>query len=99
MADEKMKTVAFTEDGIGCLPKNKSVVYKIKDKNGQNLYTGTAKRGRVCSRLKEHLPGGPDPIQGGISIQIQQKKTLNSARKLEAKIIANDKPKYNNKGK
>ena len=95
MADERMKTVALTEDGIECLPKNKSLVYKIKDKKGQNLFTGVAIRGRVVARIKEHLPGGSAPIRGGIKVQIQQRKTLASALKFASKIIDKDAPRYN----
>ena len=99
MADERMKTVALTEDGIGYLPKGKSLVYKIKDKNGQNLLTGVASRGKVIAMIREHLPGGSSPVRGGITVQIQQKKTLASARKMASKIIAKDTPRYNGMGK
>ena len=98
MAYERMKTVAFTEDGIGSLPKNKSSVYRIKDKNGGNLFTGVASRGSVAARIKEHLPGGPFPITEGITVQIQQRKTLTSALKFASKIIANEAPRYNENG-
>ena len=99
MAEEKIKTVKFNEKGIEDLPKSKPVVYKIKSPKGENIYTGKAKRGRVDARLKEHLPGGSDPIPGGVKVQIQQKKSIADAQKTESNIIARSKPKYNKKGK
>ena len=52
------KTVTFNQKGIEKLPDNKPVVYKILTEGGKNNYTGSAQRGRVQERLKEHLPGG-----------------------------------------
>lgn len=95
MAKGKSKTTNFTEKGIVNLPNDKPVVYKIMNQSGQNIYAGVAKRGRVQERLKEHLPGGPDPILGGAKVQIQQKPTISDAEKTEAKIILRSKPKYN----
>ena len=34
------KTERFTREGIDRLPKDKSVVYKIFNKQGDNIYTG-----------------------------------------------------------
>ncbi len=95
MAEEKPKTVKFTPEGIEKLPKDKPAVYKILDDKGENIYTGVAKRGRVPERLKEHLPGGPDPIPGGVRVQIQQKKSISEAEKTEKRIISRSKPKHN----
>ncbi len=67
----KKKSFDFSKEGIESLSKDKPVVYKILDNSGKNLYTGVAKRGRVESRLKEHLPGGPDPIRGGKKVVIE----------------------------
>ena len=99
MADEKSKTVNFNAEGIEKLPKEKPVVYKIKNAQSENIYTGTAKRGEAQSRLKDHLPGGQDPIPGGAKVQIQQKKSIDDARKTESRIIARSKPRYNKRGK
>lgn len=41
------------------------MIYKIKDQDRENIYTGVAKIGRVIDRLKEHLPGEPDAIPDG----------------------------------
>ena len=93
------KSGSFDEKGIEGLAKNKPVVYDIKSKNGNTLYTGIAKRGRVEERLKEHLPSGPDPIRGGAKVVIQQKSSLAHAEKAEAKAIKQNQPPQNKKGK
>ena len=99
MADDKRKTVKFNEAGLGKLPDDKPAVYKILNQQGDNIYTGVAKRGRVEERLKEHLPGGQDPIRGGTKVQIQQKSSVADAQKTEANIIARSKPSFNKQGK
>jgi excinuclease UvrABC nuclease subunit len=99
MSDKKIKTVSFDKKGIENLPDNKPVVYQIENKKGENIYTGSAKRGRVEDRLKEHLSGGPDPIRGGVKVKIQQKNTVSAAQKTESRSIARSKPRYNKKGK
>ena len=99
MADEKTKTTQFSIDGIETIPTNKPIVYEIINKNNENIYTGSAKRGRGQERLKEHLSGGPDPIPGGVKVKIIQKKTISVAEKSEKTIISRDKPKYNKQHK
>lgn len=93
------KTGSFDEKGIEGLAKDKPVVYNIEDKGGKTLYTGVAKRGRVEERLKEHLPGGPDPIRGGAKVKIQQKSSIADAEKAEAKAIKQQQPPQNKRGK
>ena len=95
MAKGKSTTVKFDKGGIGKLPKDKPIVYKIKDQGGENIYTGSAKRGRVDGRLKEHLPGATDAIRGGARVQITQFDRIREAQKQEQKIIAKDKPNLN----
>ena len=65
------KTVKNNQTGIGNLPNDKPVVYKIKTESDNVNYVGVAKRGRVRDRLAEHLPGGKDPIPGA-KVQIEQ---------------------------
>lgn len=92
------KTVKFNESGIGRLPNEKPVVYKILTPSGNNNYTGVAKRGRVQDRLAEHLPGGKDAIPGA-KVQIEQMSTIQEAIAKEQNIIARSKPKHNEQGK
>lgn len=93
------KSGNFDSDGIEKLAKDKPVVYQIENSQGKNIYTGVAKRGRVEERLKEHLPGGKDPVRGGEKVKIQQKSSIDDALKSEAKIIKRQKPSQNKRGK
>ncbi|MCG8378606.1 MAG: hypothetical protein MI865_03925 [Proteobacteria bacterium] len=92
------KTTSFNKNGISKLPNDKPVVYKIQTESGKNNYTGIAKRGRVQERLTEHLPGGKDYIPGA-KVHIQQKSSIDEARKSKANIISRSKPNYNKQGK
>ena len=67
----KTEVLALTEDGLRCLPVDKTVVYTIRDKKGRNLFTAVASRGRVLARIKEHLVGGSSHLIGGITVQIE----------------------------
>lgn len=93
------KSGKFDSSGIERLAKDKPVVYKIENSKGENIYTGVAKRGRVEARLKEHLPGAQDAIRGGVKVRIQQKSSISEALKTEARIIKNQQPAQNKKGK
>lgn len=95
----KRKNGNFNKEGIESLAKNKPVVYKIENSRGKNIYTGVAKRGRVEERLKEHLPGGPDTVRGGVKVKIIQKNSINDALKSEARIIKQQQPSQNKKNK
>lgn len=83
------------KDGISKVPKGKPVVYKLKDSEGNNIYTGSAKRGRVPERLREHLSGGPDPIKDASAFQVKQSDSIREAQAEEKRIIKKDRPKYN----
>ena len=93
------KSGKFDKDGIEALAKNKPVLYRIQDKKGKDLYVGVAKRGRVESRLKEHLPRGRDPVRGGVKVRIQQKSRIAEATTSEARIIKRNQPPQNKRGK
>lgn len=95
----KRKSGDFTKKGIDSLAKDKPVVYKIQNKKGENIYTGSAKRGRVGERLKEHLPGEKDAVRGGTKVIISQKGSIDEALKSEARIIKTQKPPQNKMGK
>jgi len=74
---------------------DKPIVYKLMNKEGDNIYTGTAKRGRGRERLGEHLPGGQDNVPGAKTFQVKQKPSVAEAEKEEKQIIEKEKPKYN----
>ena len=88
------KTVNFNQDGIGKLPNNKPVVYKILTESGKINYTGVAKRGRVQDRLQEHLGTIP-----GAKVKIEEFHSISDALKQESKVIKGNGPKYNDQGK
>lgn len=92
------KTVPLSKKGIEKLPDDKPVMYKIKTEGGKNTYTGSAKRGRVQERMKEHLPGGKDHVPGA-KVQIEQKGSIADARAQEKRTIKNEQPKHNKQGK
>lgn len=95
----KKKSSKFSKEGIESLANNKPVVYKILGQKDKNLYTGVAKRGQVEDRLKDHLPGGQDPVRGGKKVVIMQKTSIDDAFKSEAQIIKKTQPPQNKKGK
>lgn len=92
MSDEKKKTVKFEKVRLENIPDNKPAVYKILNAQGENIYTGSAMRGRVQERLQEHLPKGSDPIRGGVKVHIKQKSSIAEAEKTEKIIISRSKP-------
>lgn len=93
------KTIKLNAEGIERLPNSKPVVYKIFDKQGENIYTGVAKKGNVHDRLKDHLPGHRDAVPGAAKVQIEQQPTIREAEQKESNIILRSKPKYNQQGK
>jgi hypothetical protein len=92
------KTVQFNESGIEKLPEGKPVMYKILTDGGRNNYTGTAQRGRIQGRLREHLPGAKDPVPGA-KIQIEQMPSVADAQAKEARVIGRTRPPHNKQGK
>jgi len=88
------KKVNFNKTAIGKLPNDKPVVYKIETGSGRVNYAGTAQRGRVQDRLKEHLGEIP-----GSSVRIEQTSSIKEAREKEASIIRRSRPRYNEQGK
>jgi excinuclease UvrABC nuclease subunit len=88
------KTVKYSKEKIENLPNDKPVVYKILTGNKTNNYTGTAMKGRVPDRIKEHIGEIP-----GAKVQIEQFSSIQDALKKEANIISRTQPKYNKQGK
>jgi len=92
----KTKTVKFNKSGVDKLPDDKPVTYKIKTNGGKTNYTGSAKKGRVKERIKEHLESGNIP---GAKVQIERHSSIRDAQKKESRSIKRTKPKYNKRGK
>lgn len=88
------KKVPFSNAGIDDLPNDKPAVYKILTRSGKPNYIGTAKRGRVRERLREHLGKIP-----GERVQIEQVHRIRDAQKRESRAIKRSNPKYNTQRK
>ena len=87
------KKTNYNKTGIGKLPDNKPVLYRIKTASGNLNYAGVAKRGRVRDRIGEHFGEIP-----GAKVEIEQFSSIADARKKEANVIKRSKPKYNKQG-
>jgi len=92
------KTVKNNKTGIGNLPNDKPVMYKIKTEGGTVNYVGRAKKGRVQERIEEHLQGEKDYVPGA-KVQIEQFGSIAEAKKIEAAAIKRIQPKHNEQGK
>ena len=92
------KTVRVSTDKINRVPNDKPVVYKIRDRQGENIYTGVAGKGNVRARLEDHLPGHKDAVPGAFKVQIDQQSSIRQAERKEAGIISRSRPKYNQQG-
>jgi len=95
----KRKSAKFDSDGIDDLAQDKPVVYKLLNSKGENVYTGSSKKGQVGDRIKDHLPGGSDPIPGVKKVQIEPHSRIAEAQESEGRIISRSKPKHNKRGK
>ena len=90
----KTKTVDLTLEGIGQLPDDKPVVYKILTEGKRNNYTGVAKRGKVHATLQEHLPGRKNYIPGD-RVYIERMNSIKDAQQKADRIIKKSMPRYN----
>lgn len=93
------RTQKFTKENIAKVPKDKAILYKIKNPKGENLYTGVAGRGRVQPRLLEHKELKREKIPGGTRFQFVQVKNKERAEILEKQIINKEQPKFNKQNK
>jgi hypothetical protein len=93
------RTQRFTKENISQVPENKAIVYKIKGRGSDNLYTGITGRGRVEDRLLEHKNLRKDVIPGGTKFQYAQVKTKERAEQVEKQIIRKEQPKFNEQNK
>ena len=88
------KKVKYTKQGIGQLPDDKPVLYRIETEAGNPNYIGVAQRGRVRERLSEHLGKIP-----GATVRIEQFNDIKDAMKKEINVIRRAKSKYHRQGK
>lgn len=89
------RTQKFTKTNIKKIPTNKTIIYKIKNNRGKNIYTGIAGRGRGQDRLLEHKVFKKDKVPGGTKFQYAQVKNKNVAKQIEKQIVKKEKPKFN----
>lgn len=89
----------FTKTNIENVPKDKAIIYKLRNASSKNLYTGIAGRGRVQDRLLEHKELKREKIPGATQFQFAQRKTKEIAEKIEQQIIRKEKPRFNIKSK
>ena len=85
----------FDKTNISKVPTGKPIVYELLNKNGDNLYTGSAKRLRSQGRLQDRTHGGPDTIPGASSFRVKQMGSIKDAQREEQRVISKEKPKYN----
>ena len=93
------KTQKFTKANIAKVPQDKAIVYKIKNRQGENLYTGIAGRGRSQDRLLEHKDIKKEQISEGTRFQYAQVKTKDRAHQIEKSIIRKEQPEHNDQHK
>ena len=89
----------FTKENISKIPQDKAIVYKIKSRSGENLYTGIAGRGRSQERLEEHKDIKKEKIPDGTRFQYVQVKNKDRARVVEKQIIKKEQPEFNEQHK
>ena len=89
----------FTKGNIAKVPQDKAIIYKIKNREGENLYTGIAGRGRSQERLVEHKDIKKEKIPEGTRFQYAQVKTKDHAHQIEKAIIKKEQPEHNEQHK
>ncbi|MBU1102584.1 hypothetical protein KJ853_02935 [Patescibacteria group bacterium] len=89
------RTQRFTKKNIANVPQDKAIIYKIKNKSRDNLYTGIAGRGRSQERLLEHKDIKKEKIPEGTKFQYAQIKTKVRAHEIEKSIIKKERPEFN----
>jgi hypothetical protein len=93
------RTQKFTKANIANVPQDKAIIYKIKSKDGENLYTGIAGHGRSQDRLIEHKDIKKEQIPEGTRFQYAQVKTKDRAHQIEKSIIKKEQPEHNEQHK
>ena len=93
------RTQKFTKENIAKVPQDKAIIYKIKNREGENLYTGIAGRGRSQERLVQHKDIKKEKIPEGTRFQYAQVKTKDHAHQIEKAIIKKEQPEHNEQHK
>src|SRR3989344_4943126 len=93
------RTQKFTKANIANVPQDKAIIYKIKSRSGENLYTGIAGRGRGQDRLVEHKDIKKEQIPEGTRFQYVHVKTKVHAHQIEKSIIKKEQPEHNDQHK
>ena len=88
------KKVKYNKQGIGQLPDDKPMLYRIETEAGNPSYIGVAQRGRLRERLSEHLGKIP-----GATVRVEQFNDIKDAMKKEINVIRRAKAKYKKQGK
>lgn len=88
------RKVKYSKSGIGKLPIDKPVLYRIETEGGTLNYVGISKRGQAQERISDHLGEIP-----GATVKIEQFSSIADAREKEANVIKKNQPKYNKQGK
>jgi len=89
----------FNKTNIKNIPENKPIIYRFLSNSNEELYIGIAKRNRTQDRLLEHLLTKEEKIAGATKIKISQTANLESAKKIEKRLIEQLQPKFNIKDK
>lgn len=92
-------TQKFTKENIENIPEDKAIVYKLKDKANENLYTGISGRGHGQERLSTHKEVKNEKIPGATRFTYTQVKNKDRAEQVEKQIIRQEQPKFNKQKK
>ena len=85
------KTMRLINANLDKVPSDKPGVYRIKNSQGEILYVGKAKGGRLDDRIEEHR----GEFKGGTQFQFRTTPSKEAAERLERKEIKEHNPSFN----